>query len=299
MLGTIKKTFPEATGKAKPIKVDFTYENYQALNQRYRELLARASGCGSGGGGGSGGVPPFVIKPTIIQIGTGRIDANYMNSRFTKLLKALSGSAEQQALLDELHRSFATLGQEDQRYAKQILADIQNGNLTVDPLKTFTDYIAEYAERAKNDQIHQFAEVFGADELLLRAIMSHPVTAATLNQFKRFDALIKTVDKGMAATCFSAVEGRSVSAFAVTSEVDEIFRRREIGDALKYSEYLPVWSFKVACGKNWRLQLAESLGWMKCGHVGKLDDTMFVVQAEGDSMEGLVDDGEYCVMRKL
>ena len=316
--------FPKATGKAAPIRVDFTYENYQALTQRYKELLARVSGGGSGGGGGggTGGVPPFVIKPTIIQIGTGRIDANYMNSRFTKFLKALPGSAEQQALLDELHRSFATLNQEDQRYAKQILADIQNGNLTVEPMKTFTDYIAEYAERAKNDQIHQFADVFGADEHLLRVIMSHPVTAATLNQFNRFDALIKTVDKTKAAVYFSAVEGHPVSAFSVTSKVDDIFRRFilqggfpiaplekkecvagsvicEIGDELKYREYLPVWSFRVACGKNWSLQLAESLGWMKCEHMGKLDETMFVVQAEGNSMKGLVEDGEYCVMRKL
>ena len=232
------------------------------------------------------------------------------------------GSAEQQSLLDELHRSFATLGQEDQRYAKQILADIQNGNLAVEPRKTFTDYIAEYAERGKNDQIHQFADAFGADELLLCTIMSHPVAAATLNQFNRFDALIKTVDKTKAVAYFSAVEGRTVSAFLVTSKVDEIFRRfilqggfpiaplsktecavgsilSEIGDELKYREYLPVWSFRVACGKNWKLQLAESLGWMKCEHMGKLDETMFVVQAEGDSMKGLVEDGEYCVMRKL
>lgn len=33
--------------------------------------------------------------------------------------------------------------------------------------------------------------------------------------------------------------------------------------------------------------------------MGKLAETMFVVQAEGDSMKGLVEDGEYCVMRKL
>lgn len=145
---------------------------------------------------------------------------------------------------------------------------------------------------------------------------------ATLNQFKRFDALIDTVDKAKAATYFSAVEGHSVSAFIVTSKVDEIFRRfilqggfpiassvkresgagiilREVGDALKYSAYLPVWPFKVACGKNWRLQLADIVGWMKCEHVGKLDETQFVVKAEGDSMTGLVEDGEYCVMRRV
>lgn len=138
---------------------------------------------------------------------------------------SLRSPVRQISKLDELHRSFATLSQEDQRYAKQILADIQNGNLAVDPLKTFTDYIAEYAERAKNDQIHQFADAFGASERLLRTIMSHPVTAATLNQFNRFDALIRTVDRVKAAAYFSAVEGHPVSAFLVTSKVDDIFRR--------------------------------------------------------------------------
>lgn len=220
--------FPKATGKKVVIKVEFSLENYQALMQRYKELVARAGtedGGGSSGGGRGAGVPPFVINPTIIQISTGRIDANYMNSRFTKFLKALPGSKDQQDLLDELHRSFATLSQEDQRFAKQILADIQNGNLSVESQKTFTDYIAEYAERAKNDQIHQFADVFGADEELLRAIMRHPVTAATLNEFNRFDALIQTVNRAKAQAYFSLVEGRPISPFGVTSKVDEIFRR--------------------------------------------------------------------------
>lgn len=67
----------------------------------------------------------------------------------------------------------------------------------------------------------------------------------------------------------------------------------------RFVEYLPLWSFRVACGRNWRLQPAECSGWMKVEGHGKLDQTMFVVQAEGDSMKGLVEDGEYCVMRKV
>lgn len=224
--------FPKTTGKTKPIKVDFTLENYQALVQRYKELLllvvnrgAGGGGSGGGGSGGGGGVPPFVINPTIIPVSTGAIDANYMNSRFVKFLKALPGTREQQELLDELHRSFAMLSQEDQRFAKQILGEIQNGELMVDSQKTLSDYIAEYAERAKNDQIHQFAEVFGADEKQLRDIMSRPVTDTTINAFSRFSNLVQTVDRKKATTYFTAIEGHPISPFTVITKIDALFRR--------------------------------------------------------------------------
>ena len=72
----------------------------------------------SGEGTGLGGDDvPYEIDSYLTEINTGVIDANYMNSRFSKYLKALQDGTETAAVLDELHKSFATLTQEEQKYA--------------------------------------------------------------------------------------------------------------------------------------------------------------------------------------
>ena len=74
---------------------------------------------------------------------------------------------------------------------------------------------------------------------------------------------------------------------------------REIGEALKFREYLPVYSFKAACGPLAGGQEVEVEGWIKVEGHGKLDPTQFVVRTEGVSMEGLIPEGAMCIMRKL
>ena len=71
-------------------------------------------------GSGLGGVDdvPFEIDSYLTEIDTGQIDSDYMNSRFEKYLRALKqgdvDEAEIRKILDELHKSFAMLTQEDQ-----------------------------------------------------------------------------------------------------------------------------------------------------------------------------------------
>lgn len=67
---------------------------------------------------------PYEIDSYLTEINTGVIDANYMNSRFKKYIKALQDGAETAAVLDELHKSFATLTQEEQKYANIFLHDV-------------------------------------------------------------------------------------------------------------------------------------------------------------------------------
>lgn len=82
------------------IAVAITKLQYLTLLQRYKELGA--------GGGGAGESIPFDIDSHITEIDTGKIDADYMNSRFAKYLKELqSGDGpSKEATLAELHRSF-------------------------------------------------------------------------------------------------------------------------------------------------------------------------------------------------
>ena len=73
----------------------------------------------------------------------------------------------------------------------------------------------------------------------------------------------------------------------------------EVGEALRYREYLPVYSLRAACGPLADGEEAEAEGWVKVEGHGKLDETQFVVRTAGVSMEGLIPEGAMCIMRKL
>ena len=145
--------------------------------------------------------------------------------RFSKYLKALQDGTETAAVLDELHKSFATLTQEEQKYANIFLHDVQNGDVIVDEGKTLRDYITEYMTSAKNDQIHRFAEALGADETMLRDFMQLRVTEANINEFGRFDHLKATVNRESAKTFLEALEGTAIKPFQINMKVDQILRK--------------------------------------------------------------------------
>ena len=64
-----------------------------------------------------------------------------------------------------------TLTQEEQKYANIFLHDIERGDVIAEDGKKLRDYITEYQFRAKDDQIHRFATIFGLDEDKLRNMM--------------------------------------------------------------------------------------------------------------------------------
>ena len=317
----------EVGGKTKIVKVKVKEEDYLTLLQRYSELVALqkggaggGSGGGAGGGAGGGGALPFVIKPSIIEMGTGVIDANYINAKFKKFVKALSDGADLKQVLQELHQSFAMLSVEDQKYAQMFLDDIMSGKVVSEDGKALTDYIAQYKESAKNDRIHRLAAAFGADEDRLRDIMSANVTAATIDEFGRFTALLASVDYNKAAAYFSAEEGTPVSVFQSHQKTDKLFREfilcggfdiraniwtpkvysdEEVEENQRFVSFLPLYTLKAACGYFTGGETVEPKGWVKAEGIGKLDDTMVVVQAVGDSMEPKIHDGDLCVVRKV
>jgi DUF2075 family protein/phage repressor protein C with HTH and peptisase S24 domain len=75
--------------------------------------------------------------------------------------------------------------------------------------------------------------------------------------------------------------------------IDQI--ENEINESLKYVEYLPVYSFKAACGKFGHGQIAQEEGWIKVDIKRTLNPKMFVVKTVGHSMEPLIPDNSYCV----
>lgn len=208
------------------IEMAFDEKTYLVLVLRYKELSG-------GGGGGTGEDVPYDLVGYITEIDTGLIDADYMNSRFEKYLKLLnlegaSAEAVEQAET-ELHKTFATLSQEEQKYANIFLHDIQRGDVAISEGKTLRDYITEYLSKAKDDQIHRVAVALGVDEVKLRTIMSLRLNSTNINEFGRYDDLKKTVNKAKAKEYFEKIEGTKIIPPKVNVKVDNLLREFILG----------------------------------------------------------------------
>jgi type I restriction enzyme R subunit len=200
--------------------MNFIENTYLILAMRYRELFA-------GGGGGLSEVP-FGIDTYLTEIDTGKIDADYMNSRFDKYLKTLKerdtdGDHVQQTL-DELHKSFASLTQEEQKFANIFIHDVQSGNASIKSGKTFREYITEYQFNAKNAQIRQIQQALGLDEIKLRNMMNSGVNEVNIDDYGRFAALKNTVDKTKAKEYFEKLEGQTIPPFKINIKIHNLLQ---------------------------------------------------------------------------
>ncbi|MFR3302664.1 MAG: type I restriction endonuclease subunit R [Bifidobacterium pullorum] len=191
---------------------------YLVLAQRYKELFTKP------GEPGGNFEAPYDLKGYLTEIDTGLIDADYMNANFRKWLKALDEDDSQIAAATEaLHRSFATLSQEEQRFAELFLHDVERGDVAVEEGKTLRDYITAYANKEKNGQIDKLIDAFGLDGDLLREMMRLDLNEANLNEYARFDKLKASIDKDKAADFFTA-DNYIVSRFTVNMLANKLVR---------------------------------------------------------------------------
>lgn len=174
----------------------------------------------------------------LTEIDTGKIDADYMNSRFDKYLKELNqhqDSAVIETTLDELHKSFVSLTQSEQKYARLFLHDLQSGDAQLTEDHTFRDYINTYKDNAENAQLNAVVNALGLDKGLLTALMVDNVNDKNLNDFGRFDALKETVDKVKARGYFEKQDGVAIPLFKLNIRIDQflkhfIFGKRPVCD---------------------------------------------------------------------
>lgn len=215
----------EDTDEKTELHADFDERAFKVLALRYKELFTPNP---DGGENDPDDDVPYAVNSYLTTIDTADIDTDYMNSRFEKYLKIFyQEGAEAEAIHQaetELHKTFATLSQEEQKYANIFLHDIQSGAVVPQPGKTLREYIAEYIAQKQNDQIHKVAEVFGLDEKKLRAFMHANITEANINEFGRFDDLKATVDKAKAKAYFEAIEGTKLIPPKVPVKYDKLLR---------------------------------------------------------------------------
>lgn len=215
----------EESGKSYEIAVCFDERIYLILVQRYKELSSgEADGDGTREEDGS-----YDLVGYLTEIDTGVIDADYMNSRFDKYLKLIRQDGSSEELIEqaktELHKTFAALTQEEQKYANIFLHDIERGDVVAEEDKTLRDYITEYQYRAKDNQIRRFASVFGLDEDKLRNMMGLSLTELTINEFGRLDELKKSVDKSKAKAFFEDREQAKLIPPKVNMKIDQMLRQ--------------------------------------------------------------------------
>lgn len=194
-------------------------KTYLILVLRYKELTGRVSRAG-------GEDVPYDLAGYITEIDTGLIDSNYMNSKFAKYIKLLHGASKKdiEKAETELHKTFAMLTQDEQKYANIFLHDIQRGDVEIISEKSLRDYINDYLSKAKNNQISSVSFYLGVDEDKLKNIMSLKPVESNLNEFGRYDELKQTLDKKKAKDYFEKIEGAKIIPPRVITKADKLLR---------------------------------------------------------------------------
>ena len=205
------------------VKMELDEQTYLVLLQRYRELFE-----GNRGGSTEENDFDYPIDTYITETGTGTIDAEYINSKFVKFIKNLymsgPGSELTKEAFKELHKTFSSLTQRDQRTAMIILHDLQSGDLHLSPGKTIYDHIAEYQLRELHKQVMILAEATGVNASQLEHIMSRDVTEQNLNEFNRFENLKHTLNLTKTREFIAKVEGTEIPVRMVIPKADKLLR---------------------------------------------------------------------------
>lgn len=174
----------------------FDQDTYNKLLARYKDLFVER-------GGSDGGDVPFDLRSYINEIETDKIDQDYMNARFVKWLKTID-ETEKAAAFEELHHSFAMLSKEDQKFAEQILHDVQSGDIQLEPNLTLSDYVAYYKQKNVNHKVQKVIDDLGLNSDLFKNLLARKYSDKDVPPPHILESLIETVDREKAETYFNA-----------------------------------------------------------------------------------------------
>ena len=217
----------ERSVEREPSQANLTQQNYNALLQRYKDLLTEKTT----GQAGSNEVP-YDIKGYITEINTGMIDTEYMNSKFVKFLKVLDSDKKEeiQEALNELYKTFSTLSLEEQKYANVFIHQVQSGNVKADSSKTLRDYITEYMISDRTKKITNFALSFGLDSYDLLEFMKKDLTEANIDDYGQFTKLKLSVNREVAKAYLEKKEGKTISPFQLSIKIHLLLKTFVLSD---------------------------------------------------------------------
>lgn len=225
----------ESGQEKEEINVLFTLEMYQSWLLRYQELAEELPGDDE--------APddiPLDIDYTLAQKDAGRIGYDYLNANFDRYVRSMDDGdpEERRRVKNDLHRFFATLTSDQQRYANMVINDLENGELVVEAGKEFMDYIVAYQERTESDYITNLQDAFDLDEKHLRNMMNLNITKTKLNEYGRFSKLKESVNRQKARGYLEETLGEKFKAYEVSIKVDNILRDFLLEDGFDVAEYL-------------------------------------------------------------
>lgn len=148
------------------VEVRLNNEIYAKLIARYNDIVKMQSSR-------SGDKEIFEIDPHLSECAIIKIDIDYINTHFKKLLKALSDGdiVDIENIKNDIHRSFGILSEEDQEFARTILADIENDKLKASEL-SFGDLLISYKNKNKDEHIKSVCENLGIDENSVKKLIN-------------------------------------------------------------------------------------------------------------------------------
>ncbi|AJQ45461.1 hypothetical protein JM47_02675 [Ureaplasma diversum] len=171
----------------------------------------------------------YDMTSSILEVNTGSIDTDYINSRFEKYIKSLNDGSnveDIEAAKKQLHSSFAYLSKDEQKYASIFLKDIERGEVKIIPNKSIREYINDYIVEASNNKIDIVAKTFLKEgkEQELRNIIQLNLNANNLNAYNRFTEFKKCIDINKAAIYFNQLEQKELSTKDINTKIDSFFR---------------------------------------------------------------------------
>ena len=205
------------------MELNIDVDEYSALVERQKELEHKKET--------NPDAVPYDIESYLTELGKETVDYDYMNSRFDKYYRALNqeniSEEELDSLLNNLHKSFAKLSQEEQKYANVFLNDIKNGNIQVQNGKTFRDYITDYVFNAHNDEINKITNYFELDGTLLREMKDLNINVSNIDEYGRFTKLKESVNFEKVKKMFP-----DEPDFIIKMKIDSILREYIINNNL-------------------------------------------------------------------
>lgn len=198
------------------IKVEINKHAYDALLMRYKELCDDKSSSNSP----KIEQPAFDIKGYLSEKAKEKIDNDYMQTKFEKYLKALNNGDDIKNIKDELHKSFASLGEMEQKIANIILVDIESGELIVHNDKTLNEYINEYKQKQNDEKIDEICINLGLDKQKFLEVITGLNNGKKLAEINAFTELKNQADKTKAKEYFQIKENRNLKPFEVNIMLD-------------------------------------------------------------------------------
>lgn len=213
-----KYEFEDNNGRLYYVEVLFDKHTYDILYTRFKELFNDITI-----------IPklPYNIRGYLMEYDAGLIDVDYVNSRFQKYIKVLSEGDKEiiKTALNDLHKSFASLTQEQQECAKLFLHDVESGSVVLEDDKTILDYINEYQLKILNDNIAKCAKTFGLDYDKLNELVSIKPDEHNINEFGRYDTLKSNHDIEKIKAYFEAQEGKELTKRKSMELFDKFLRK--------------------------------------------------------------------------